>query len=127
LLPGKKVSSTSKGKAHIMNPTSSDFSLHALEARFEMQQYDTEPRLYEGTDYGYYGNSWDNLGSGDGYVGTYQEASDGSGAMLDDGTYTDGSSGQFPGYNTQSVQQPDGSCWPTYPCSPRSLCRICRC
>jgi hypothetical protein len=114
-----------------MNPTSTDFSLHALEARFEMQHYYMDERISDdgggGGGYGYYGNSWDNLGSGDGYVGGYQQASDGSGAMLDDGTYTNGESGQFPGYNTQSVQQPDGTCWPTYPCSPRSLCRICRC
>ncbi|HLM55064.1 MAG TPA: hypothetical protein VK422_02990 [Pyrinomonadaceae bacterium] len=128
-----------------MSPNSTDFSLQALEARFEMQcmdNHDTSGYYMEeqiggndcgggGGGYGYYGNSWDNLGSGDAYAGPYQEASDGSGAMLDDGSYTDGSSGQFPGYDTrattQSIQQPDGSCWPTYPCSPRSLCRICRC
>lgn len=119
-----------------MNATSNDFSLHALEARFEMQRFFADELCNVdcgggGGDYGYYGNNWDNLGSGDAYVGPYQQASDGSGAMLDDGTYTDGSTGAFPTYDTrattQSVQQPDGTCWPTYPCSPRSLCRICRC
>lgn len=118
-----------------MSPTSTDFSLHALEARFEMQymqnEFVSDGGGGGGGDYGYYGNSWADQGSGDAYVGPYQEASDGSGAMLDDGSYTDGSTGDFPSYDTrassQSVQQPDGSCWPTYPCSPPSLCRICRC
>ncbi|HEX8131324.1 MAG TPA: hypothetical protein VF527_19650 [Pyrinomonadaceae bacterium] len=111
-----------------MNPTSTDFSLHALEARFEMQYYQNE-LMYDdggGGDYGYYGNSWDDLGSGDAYAGTYQTASDGSGAMLDDGTYTDGSSGAFPSYDTRPY---DPSCEPTFRCSPAptSKCVICRC
>lgn len=87
------------------------------------------PREFSGgEDYGYYGGSWGNHGSGNGYIGSYQEASDGSGAMLDDGSYTDGSSGSFPTYDAYSVgRQPDGSCWPTYPCSQTSLCQICHC
>jgi hypothetical protein len=124
----------------MMNSTSADFSLHALEARFEMQRFVlNEPCDIDcggGADYGYYGNSWDNHGAGEGYVGPYHTATDNSGAMLDDGSYTDGSAGSFPSYNTQSIgQQPDGSCWPTYPCGPPSnvpsgppsVCRICRC
>jgi hypothetical protein len=123
-----------------MNSTSTDFSLQALEARFEMQYMQNEIISDDGGGgggggYGYYGNSWNDPGAGEGYVGTYQQASDGSGAMLDDGTYTDGSSGGFPSYNTQSIRQPDGSCWPTYPCGPPSnvpsgppsKCTICRC
>jgi hypothetical protein len=114
-----------------MNPTSTDFSLQALEARFEMQYYQNEFISDDGGggggSYNYHGNSWDNLGSGDAYAGPYQEASDGSGAMLDDGTYTDGSSGAFPSYDTRDPSNPDPSCWPSYPCSPPSLCRICRC
>ena len=120
-----------------MNPTSNDFSLHALEARFEMQVCQLEASGEGGGgggcddpgggggggDYGYYGSSWDSGG----YVGEYQAAEDGSGAMLDDGSYTDGSSGGFPTYN-----QPPPICqtYPNYPgCPPphSSLCRICRC
>jgi len=126
-----------------MNPTLNDFSLHALEARFEMQvcQYEleasesggggesgcTEGGGGGGGDYGYYGSSWDDLGDGTGYVGTYQAAEDGSGAMLDDGSFTDGSSGGFPTYN----QTPDICRYqPTFPgCPPpnSSRCTICRC
>ena len=118
-----------------MNASSMDFTLHSLEARFEMQE------MYQlmddsgdgggggggGGDYGYYGGSWDNYGYGNGYVGEYQAAEDGSGAMLDDGSYTDGSSGGFPTYN----QPPDICRWqPTFPgCPPpnSSRCTICRC
>jgi hypothetical protein len=116
-----------------MNLTSNDFSLHALEGRFEMQRFvlneacDIDCGGGGGSDYGYYGNSWDNRGAGDAYVGPYQQASDGSGAVLDDGTYTDGSSGAFPTYETRATLPPNPSCFPTYPCSPPSLCRICRC
>jgi hypothetical protein len=124
-----------------MNPSSTDFSLHALEARFEMQICQLEAADSGGGgggcgdtgggggggDYGYYGGSWDNLGAGGGYVGTYQAAEDGSGAMLDDGSYTDGSGGGFPTYN-----QPPDICrtQPNFPgCPPpnSSRCTICRC
>lgn len=116
-----------------MSSPSTDFSLYALEARFEMQYMQNEiindGGGGGGGDYGYYGNSWDNLGSGDGYVGDYQTASDGSGAMFDDGSYTDGSTGAFPSYSDPNT------CWPTYPCGPPSnvpsgppsRCTICRC
>lgn len=118
-----------------MNASSMDFSLHSLEARFEMAQF-YQQEYQDGGDgggggggggYGYYGGSWDNYGAGNGYVGEYQAASDGSGAMLDDGSLTDGSSGGFPTYN-----QPPDICRtnPTFPgCPPpnSSLCRICRC
>jgi len=118
-----------------MNSTSTDFSLHALEARFEMQRFVVdEPCNVDcgGGDYGYYGNSWDNPGAGEGYVGPYQQASDGSGAMLDDGSYTDGSSGVFPAYDTRATLPPDPTCFPQYPCGPRfpeaaTKCTICRC
>ena len=114
-----------------MNPTSTDFSLQALEARFEMQYMQEELLRYDdggggGGGYGYYGDSWDNLGSGEAYAGPYQPASDQSGAMLDDGTYTDGSTGAFPAYNNPDVCQLD----PTFPgCAQptTSRCTICRC
>lgn len=120
-----------------MNPTSTGFSLHALEARFEMHLLQSDTFLIDegggdgggggGGDYGYYGGSWDNYGAGTGYVGPYQAAEDGSGAMLDDGSFTDGSSGGFPTYN----QTPDICRWnPTFPgCPPpnSSRCTICRC
>ena len=128
-----------------MISNSTDFSLHALEARFEMQCIDriesgginerqmiTDDGCGGGGGYSYYGNSWDNLGSGEGYVGTYQTASDGSGAMLDDGSYTDGSTGAFPSYQTSQVN-PDlcrnGTGFPEF-CAPtpqRSRCTVCRC
>lgn len=107
-----------------MNESSKDFSLHALEARFEMQYYYNEFCDADcgggGGDYGYYGNSWGNLGSGDGYIGTYQVASDNSGAMLDDGSFTDGSEGAFPAYSNQSIPWPERTPTP-------SLCPRCRC
>lgn len=125
-----------------MSPNSTDFSLQSLEARFEMQcmdNHDTGGYYLQqeltaddcggggGGGYGYYGNSWDNLGNGDAYVGPYQVASDESGAMLDDGSYTDGSSGAFPAYNNPDVCRLD----PTFPgCPPQqqtSRCTICRC
>ncbi len=108
-----------------------DFSLHALEARFEMQftlpEYcDVDCGSGGGAEYGYYGNSWDNPGAGEGYVGEYQVASDNSGAMLDDGSFTDGSTGAFPAYTDPNT------CWPTYPCGPpfpsqATKCTVCRC
>ena len=119
-----------------MNPTSMDFSLHALEARFEMHLLQDEFEIIDpgdggggggGGDYGYYGGSWDDYGQGDAYVGSYQAAEDGSGAMLDDGSFTDGSGGGFPTYNQQpAICTVD----PTYPgCRPnqQSRCVICRC
>ncbi|HEY0366414.1 MAG TPA: hypothetical protein VGC73_08075 [Pyrinomonadaceae bacterium] len=115
-----------------MNSQSMDFSLRALEARFEMQYMQDEIIGGDGGggggggDYGYYGGSWDNYGSGNGYVGDYQTASDGSGAMLDDGSYSDGSSGVFPAYNNPDVCRLD----PTFPGCPQpntSRCTICRC
>ncbi|HEX8068726.1 MAG TPA: hypothetical protein VF546_02165 [Pyrinomonadaceae bacterium] len=118
-----------------MISNSSDFSLQELEARFEMQtmmaaldETGGEGGGYSGTDYGYYGYSWDNWGEGNGYVGAYQTASDGSGAQFDDGTYTDGSSGSFPAYDTQ--QEGDPTC-PQTPCPPNPKrghkSTICRC
>jgi hypothetical protein len=121
-----------------MNPTSTDFSLHALEARFEMHLVNFQYEEFQdsgdgggggggGGGYGYYGGSWDNYGAGSGYVGEYQAAEDGSGAMLDDGSFTDGSGGGFPTYN----QTPDICRYqPTFPgCPPpnSSRCTICRC
>ena len=115
-----------------MNSTASDFSLQELESRFEMQGFvpvldgngETPPDGGGGGSYGYYGSSWDNPGQGDGYVGSYQYASDDSGAMYDDGSYTDGSSGAFPSY--QGQQEPP-KC-PNGPCPPdRSKCTLCRC
>lgn len=115
-----------------MNATPNDFSLHALEARFEMQRfYENEVITQDdgGGSYGYYGNSWDDLGSGEGYVGTYQVASDNSGAMLDDGSFTDGATGSFPTYNNPDVCRID----PSHPTCPlpgppqASRCTICRC
>ena len=109
-----------------MNACATDFSLHSLEARFEMQ-YQQEYLIDDsgGGGYGYYGGSWDNYGYGDGYVGVYQAASDQSGAMLDDGSYTDGSSGGFPAYTDPN----DPRCQLGRPDCPRaqSRCTICRC
>lgn len=107
-----------------MNKTTTDFTLHALEARFEMQLQQNE---FIGDDggggaYGYTGGSWGNYGSGEGYIGDYQVASDNSGAMLDDGSYTDGSSGAFPAYGNQSLQFPEEPDTVTV-----SRCTICRC
>jgi hypothetical protein len=115
-----------------MNATPNDFSLHALEARFEMQRFYENEIINPndgggGGDYGYYGNSWDT--SGNGYVGDYQVASDNSGAMLDDGTFTDGASGAFPAFNNPDVCGLN----PTFPGCPQptapqaSRCTICRC
>ena len=114
-----------------MNSSSQDFTLHSLEARFEIQFY------YEdiigdgnggggGSDYGYYGSSWGNAGSGNGYVGTMQTASDGSGAMLDDGTFTNGSTGAFPAYTDPHICLADPNFYGC-PQPNRSLCNICRC
>lgn len=97
-----------------MSLSTSNFSLQQLEARFEMQcmgddaggyYYDNQISADDGCgggggggSYGYYGNSWGNEGSGEGYVGSYQTSGDGSYAVLDDGSYTDGTSGSFPTY-----------------------------
>jgi hypothetical protein len=113
-----------------MSLTTSNFTIEQLESRFEMQcmsdhdtnQFYMEDRIDDGGcgggggggSYDYYGSSWNNEGSGDGYVGAYQGDSSGNG-QLDDGTYTDQSSGQFPAYGTRSNV------------SFRTWCRICRC
>ncbi|HKG47210.1 MAG TPA: hypothetical protein VKB02_10810 [Pyrinomonadaceae bacterium] len=114
-----------------MNSGSMDFSMHALEARFEMQYYYDEfigAGDGGGGDYGYYGNSWNNYGSGNGYVGLYQTASDGSGAMFDDGSYTDGSSGAFPSYNTDPhICLADPNFYGCQQQQSTSRCTICRC
>jgi len=129
-----------------MSLTTSNFSLQELEARFEMQcmieyqQADTYTvNQYDdggcggggGGSYGYYGSSWGDAGSGDGYVGTYQTASDGSYAILDDGTYTDGTSGDFPGYEqdggTMSATEGDSTDGAVNGIRIRSFCVICRC
>ena len=101
-----------------MSLSTSNFSLQQLEARFEMQcmENDSGGRFYYneqingdgcggggGSSYGYYGSSWGNEGSGDGYVGTYQSSGDGSYAVLDDGSYTDGTSGSFPTYGNNGA------------------------
>jgi len=111
-----------------MNSAASDFSLQELESRFEMQAMmvmpEDGPPPPDGGSYGYYGTSWDNPGQGQGYVGDYQYASDDSGAMYDDGTYTDGSGGAFPSY--QNPRDPP-KC-PNGPCPPdRCKCNLCRC
>ena len=108
-----------------MNSRSMDFSLNALKARFEMQFYFEEFCKMDcggggGASYGYYGDSWGNNGYGDGYVGPYQVASDNSGAMLDDGSFTDGTTGGFPANTSQSIPFPERVPRP-------SLCNICRC
>lgn len=114
-----------------MNSSSQDFTLHSLEARFEMQFY-YEDTIGDGngggggSDYGYYGSSWGNAGSGNGYVGTMQTASDGSGAMLDDGTFTNGSTGAFPAYTDPHICLADPNFYGC-PQPNRSLCNICRC
>jgi hypothetical protein len=112
-----------------MNLTTSNFTIEQLESRFEMQcMSDTDNGYYMneqisdggggcdggggGGSYDYYGNSWGNDTSGEGYVGPYQGDSSGN-AQLDDGTYTDQSSGVFPAYKSNV--------------SVRSFCRICRC
>lgn len=115
-----------------MTPGSQDFSLHALEARFEMQSdiflVDEGGGGSDGSggDYGYYGGSWDDYGYGGGYVGAYQVADDNSGAMLDDGSFSDGSDGIFPSYQDPDIcrSKPD---FPGCPNPNTSRCRICRC
>lgn len=112
-----------------MNTQATDFSIQALEARFEMQYYQEDiigDGGSTGGDYGYYGSSWGNYGAGNGYVGVYQTASDGSGAMLDDGSYTDGSSGAFPTYTDPHICLADPNFYGC-PQPNRSLCNICRC
>ena len=102
-----------------MSLTSSQFSIEQLESRFEMQSmYMQEATVDDGggggASYDYYGSSWDNGSSGEGYVGAYQGDNSGN-AQLDDGSYTDQSSGAFPAYKASSNV------------SVRSFCRICRC
>lgn len=121
-----------------MSLSTSNFSLQELEARFEMQcmteyqQVDSGSGYYNndsicggggggGASYDYYGSSWGDYGSGGGYTGTYQTSSDGSYAVLDDGTYTDGSSGDFPSYDQ------GGSTASAQSIGVRSYCVICRC
>ena len=120
-----------------MTPSSQDFSLQALEARFEMQggdelEYDDGggggggDEGASGGDYGYYGGSWGDMGYGNAYVGAYQVADDGSGAMLDDGSFTDGGDGAFLSYQDPDVcrYKPD---FPGCPTPNTSRCRVCRC
>jgi len=113
-----------------MNSSSQDFTLHSLEARFEMQFYQQDVigdgSATGGEAYGYYGNSWGDVGAGDGYVGVMQTASDGSGAMLDDGTFTNGSTGVFPAYTDPHICLADPNFYGC-PQPQRSLCHICRC
>lgn len=115
-----------------MNSQSMDFTLQALEARFEMQYYYDEYIGDNGGgggggDYGYYGDSWGNNGSGNGYIGEYQTASDGSGAMLDDGTFTNGSAGSFPTYTDPHICLADPNFYGCPPQQQTSRCNICRC
>ncbi len=109
-----------------MNSAASDFSLQELESRFEMQEMlviDGGGPPPDGSSYGYYGGSWGDPGQGQGYVGDYQYAGDGSGAMYDDGSYTDGSTGAFPSYQGQQTPKcPNGPCPPD-----RCKCNLCRC
>lgn len=133
-----------------MSLSTSNFSLQQLEARFEMQCMDYQQdagHYYQqdvisdgcgggGGSYDYYGNSWGDAGSGEGYVGTYQTSSDGSYAILDDGSYTDGTSGDFPSYDQDSgamaSTEYNGSADADSLAGPngirvRSFCVICRC
>jgi hypothetical protein len=117
----------------MMNSNSTDFSLHVLEARFEMQfqqnEFIGEGGGGSGADYGYYGSSWGSINSEpQGYIGPYQVASDGSGAMLDDGTLTDGSAGAFPAFPDPHICLADPNFFgcPPQPNTP-SRCTICRC
>lgn len=107
-----------------MSLTSSSFLIQELEARFEMAPIgrctmDDCTEFEPGSRYAYYGSSWGNLGSGSGYIGVY--ANNGGNVMLDDGTYTDQTSGTFPAY--AAPPDPPGP----DPAGGRSLCRICRC
>lgn len=111
-----------------MSLTSSNFTIEQLESRFEMQcAGETGDGYYMnemisndcgggggGASYDYYGSSWVNPNTPDeGYGGVYQSDSSGN-ARLDDGTYTDQSSGGFPAWVRRNV-------------SVNSFCRICRC
>ena len=102
-----------------MGPTSSNFSIEELESRFEMAPLagrctmDDCTEIEPGSRYRYYGDSWGNLGSGSGYIGTY--TSNNGGYMLDDGSYTDQTSGSFPAYEPASIHVS------------RCFCVICRC
>lgn len=105
-----------------MSLTSSDFLIRELEARFEMAvigrcNMDDCTGMEPGSRFGYNGSSWGNLGSGNGYTGVY--ANNSGHVMLDDGSYTDQTSGSFPAYSAP----PD----PPGPAPARSYCRICRC
>ncbi len=105
-----------------MSLTSSSFSIQELESRFEMMPIgrctmdDCTP-IEPGSRYGYYGSSWGNLGAGSGYTGVY--SSNNGNAMLDDGSYTDQTSGSFPLYEAANN--------PPIPHMTRSFCRLCRC
>lgn len=117
-----------------MNSNSTDFTLYSLEARFEMQYQ--LPEIIDGnggegggSEYGYYGDSWGSYNNQQpGYVGTYEVANDGSGAMLDDGTLTDGSTGAFPAFTDPHICLADPNFFgcPPQPNTP-SRCTICRC
>lgn len=120
-----------------MSQTLSHFTIEELESRFEMQAViaddpggpnmmcaDCDSGGGGGAAYDYYGSTWGNLGSGDAYTGVYAQDSSGN-VMLNDGTYTDRSSGAFPSYS-----QVDPTC-PQTPCPPNPnrgcKCTICRC
>jgi hypothetical protein len=132
-----------------MSLSTSIFSLQELEARFEMQCMGEDSgggRFYNeqhldacggggGAAYDYYGSSWGDAGSGEGYIGTYQTSGDGSYAILDDGSYTDGTSGDFPSYEQNGsamategggtdVDTTDGQ---VNGIGIRSYCVLCRC
>lgn len=111
-----------------MSLTTSNFTIEQLESRFEMQcmgdtnQYYMEEHITAdgggcgggGGSYDYYGSSWINPNTpNEGYGGAYQSDSSGN-AQLDDGTYTDQSTGSFPAWVRRNV-------------SVNSFCRICRC
>lgn len=114
-----------------MSLTTTNFTIEQLESRFEMQcmsdtnHFQQQDMISDGSvgcgggggggaTYDYYGSSWVNPNTpNEGYGGAYQ--GDGSGnARLDDGTYTDQSSGGFPAWIKKNV-------------SVNSFCRICRC
>jgi hypothetical protein len=107
-----------------MDLTASNFLIQELEARFEMApmarcNMDDCTGLEPGSKYGYYGSSWGNLGSGNGYIGVYTTNS--GHVMLDDGSYTDQTSGSFPAYGAPPDPPGPG------PAGGRCRCTVSRC